>query len=311
MQTNQTKTLYFSSILRIDPDDPETPQEDIEVAELYGLPSSADDLFKALDDLKDDGIQYELIENTRDIWARDYMPVGTKKGRYVSFRYEPSYHKNREEIEDRTIFVEHLNDQFSHLKVDECDINLDGGNVVFSPLKNKAIITHRIYEENPECDREELKTKLAEVLDAQIIIIPSYDEIDENGEYEDKTGHADGMVRFVAEDTVICNETGDRLEEEIKDILRKEGIDVIDFPYLEWYEDNNSEEECLERCYINFLETEKYIFLPVFGSDLDDEAEKKVERLFRKQVVRVNISEIAEKGGGLLNCISWECEPSF
>ena len=37
------------------------------------------------------GVPYKLIENTRDIWLRDFMPVKTKSGKYISFRYEPSY----------------------------------------------------------------------------------------------------------------------------------------------------------------------------------------------------------------------------
>ena len=35
--------------------------------------------------------EFRLIQNTRDIWMRDFMPVRTKSGKYVSFRYEPSY----------------------------------------------------------------------------------------------------------------------------------------------------------------------------------------------------------------------------
>ena len=28
-----------------------------------------------------------FVDNTKDIWMRDYMPVNTKSGRYISFRY--------------------------------------------------------------------------------------------------------------------------------------------------------------------------------------------------------------------------------
>ena len=35
-----------------------------------------------------------FIGNTKDIWMRDYMPVKTKSGIYISFRYEPSYLEN-------------------------------------------------------------------------------------------------------------------------------------------------------------------------------------------------------------------------
>lgn len=49
---------------------------------------AADRMFAALDLFN---IKYKLLNNTKDIWLRDFMPVKTKSGKYVSFRYEPSY----------------------------------------------------------------------------------------------------------------------------------------------------------------------------------------------------------------------------
>lgn len=63
--------LYFSSQLNIQKHKP-----------------AADRVFAALDLLN---IKYKLLNNTKDIWLRDFMPVKTKSGKYVSFRYEPSY----------------------------------------------------------------------------------------------------------------------------------------------------------------------------------------------------------------------------
>ena len=57
--------------------------------------------------------------------------------------------------------------------------------------------------------------------------------------------------------------------------------------------------------YLNFLETEKHIFLPVFGDALDETALKCAREIFNKKIIPVNINGIAEEGGGL-NCISWE-----
>ena len=54
----------------------------------------------------------------------------------------------------------------------------------------------------------------------------------------------------------------------------------------------------------NFLETEKTIFLPMFGVDTDNGAINKAKSVFNKKIIPVNINEIAEYGG-LLNCISW------
>lgn len=84
-----------------------------------------------------------------------------------------------------------------------------------------------------------------------------------------------------------------------KSALKKENINVIDFPYFE------SRGISAEGCYLNFLETEKHIFLPVFGVPEDKEAIKAAERIFTKKTIPVEIKEIA-KDGGCLNCISWE-----
>ena len=74
---------------------------------------------------------------------------------------------------------------------------------------------------------------------------------------------------------------------------------MIDFPYFSegW--------SSAVGCYLNFLETERDIFMPVFGCELDKEAVNMAEKIFCKSIIPVNIREIAENGGGL-NCISWE-----
>ena len=115
------------------------------------------------------------------------------------------------------------------------------------------------------------------------------------------TGHADGMVRFVNENTVIgnCVPSKKGLEQRIKTVLQDYGINVIDFPYFS--SSNNS----AIGCYLNFLETERYIFLPVFGNELDGKAIASAKEIFTKMIVPININEIAKEGGGL-NCISWE-----
>ena len=57
--------------------------------------------------------------------------------------------------------------------------------------------------------------------------------------------------------------------------------------------------------YLNYLETPKHIFLPVFGISTDADALKEASGLFRKDIVPVLLSAIPKKGGAL-NCISWE-----
>lgn len=249
---------------------------------------AADRMFAALDLLN---IKYKLLNNTKDIWVRDFMPVKTKSGKYISFRYKPSYLDNYDEL--RTDFRNEVAPNLALENLVFSDINLDGGNVAFSPSKEKVIISDRVYSENPSWHKAELTAKLAKLLEANVIIIPSLKS--------DMTGHADGMVRFVNENTVVANAplSPFGFETKVKKALQNHGIEVLDFPYF----DSNGDSSI--GCYLNFLETGQAIFLPVFGVDTDNKAVQTAKHIFHKAIIPVNINEIAADGG-LLNCISWE-----
>lgn len=250
--------------------------------------SAADRVFAALDLLN---IKYKLLNNTKDIWLRDFMPVKTRSGKYVSFRYEPSYLADDPQL--RTNFKTDIAPSFKVDNLVYTDINLDGGNVAFSPSKEKVIISDRVYSENPSWHKADLTAKLAKLLEANVIIIPSLKS--------DMTGHADGMVRFVNENTVVANAplSPFGFETKVKKALQNHEIEVLDFPYF----DSNGDSAI--GCYLNFLETEQAIFLPVFGVDTDNKAVQTAKHIFHKAIIPVNINEIAA-AGGLLNCISWE-----
>ena len=245
-------------------------------------------MFAALDLFN---IKYKLLNNTNDIWARDYMPLKTKSGKYVSFRYEPSYLDGSPEL--RTDFRIDIAPNFNIKKLVYSDINLDGGNAVFSPSKETVVISDRVFTENLKYSSAELVQELEKLLEARVIIIPSL--------RLDMTGHADGMVRFVDENTVVTNAplSPYGFETKVKKSLQNYGFNVIDFPYF------YSKGDSAVGCYLNYLATEKSIFLPVFGVDTDNEAIELAKNIFDKTIIPVNINEIA-KYGGLLNCIGWE-----
>jgi len=264
--------LYFSSLLKTD----------------LKYSSSAKNLFPVLSNC---GEKFTLFDGAKDIWARDFMPVKTKSGKYVSFRYEPSYLAGDPQL--RTNFKTDIAPSFKVDNLVYTDINLDGGNVVFSPSKEKVIISDRVYSENPSWHKAELTAKLEKLLEASVLIIPSLKS--------DMTGHADGMVRFVNENTVVANAplSPFGFETKVKKALQNHGIEVLDFPYF----DSNGDTAI--GCYLNFLETEQAIFLPVFSVDTDNKAVQTAKHIFHKAIIPVNINEIAVDGG-LLNCISWE-----
>ena len=255
------------------------------LATLY--PTDAETLFTAL---AAHDVPYALLDGTRDVWVRDFMPVRTGSGKLVSFRYEPSYLKNDPVL--RTDFRKNLAPQLG-LPVTYSNINLDGGNVVFSPSGVRVLISDRVFSENPEHPSAALVRELSELLEAEVIVLPSLKS--------DMTGHADGMARFLDDRTVLCNRqlSSCGFEQQVKRAVQDCGLDAVDFPFVP------TGGISAVGCYLNYLETERVVFLPVFGIEQDAEAETSARRLFSKEIVSINIREIARQGG-CLNCISWE-----
>ena len=137
--------IYFSALLPV----------------LY--PTDAETLFTAL---TAHDVPYALLDGTRDVWVRDFMPVRTGSGKLVSFRYEPSYLKNDPDL--RTDFRKDLAPQLG-LPVTYSNINLDGGNVVFSPSGARVLISDRVFSENPEYPSAALMRELSELLETEVL----------------------------------------------------------------------------------------------------------------------------------------------
>lgn len=250
-------------------------------------PTDAETLFTAL---AAHDVPYALLEGTWDVWVRDFMPVRTGSGKLVSFRYEPSYLKNDPDL--ITDFRKDLAPQLS-LAVTYSNINLDGGNVVFSPSRTRVLISDRVFSENPEYPPAVLVRELSKLLEAEVLLIPSLKS--------DMTGHADGMARFLDDRTVLCNRplSSYGFEQKVKRSVRAYGLNAVDFPFVP------TGRISAVGCYLNYLETEQAVFLPVFGIEQDAEATVSAQQIFHKEIVTVNIREIARQGG-CLNCISWE-----
>ncbi len=248
-------------------------------------------LYAALDRC---GESYMLFNGAADMWARDYMPVKTRSGRYVSFRYDPVYLKDKAYAPLRTVYKRDLAPAIG-LPVTYSCLVLDGGNVVFSPSRRRAVVSERAFAENPGLSQAALTARLERLLEARVIWIESLPS--------DMTGHADGMVRFVDEHTVLSNRTDfqNGLEQRNRRRLEQAGLRVIDFPY------EQSRGISAEGCYLNYLQTQRHLFLPVFGLPQDAEAESTARALFRQQVVPVPAAGLA-RHGGVFHCVSWADE---
>ena len=256
------------------------------------------------DILNKHNIPFAFLEGTKDIWCRDYMPVQTPSGKLIQFRYEPSY-LNDPKYSDSRSDVKHV-DKVNGITPTFSDINLDGGNVVM--YGNKAIITDRIYSENPGVSREDLRKQLAELLECEIIIIPAL------AKSYDFTGHADGMIRFVDNNTVIGNELSEdspTFQNNMKRAMRLANLSYIEFPYFNYEIKGNADHAI--GIYLNYLEVGNLIIMPVFGVDgnRDAEALAKLKEVFPNKIIEtIDYNDVALTGG-ILNCTTWVLRKSI
>lgn len=243
-------------------------------------------------------IPFAFLKDTKDIWCRDYMPVQTPSGKLIQFRYDPSYLKEAKYADSRSD-VKHV-DKVNNITPQFSNINLDGGNVVMHG--SKAIITDRIFSENPDWTRENLLAELSKILECEIIIIPAH-----KPEY-DFTGHADGMIRFVDSNTVLVNNLDQEfkyMRDSITEALDNAKLRYINFPWFEHKIKGNNEHAI--GIYLNYLEVGNLIVMPAFGvpGNKDAEAVAKLKEVFPDKIIEtIDYNDVALKGG-ILNCTTW------
>ena len=246
--------------------------------------------------LKKHSVDYHLLKGTKDIWCRDYMPVQTESGEFIQFKYDPSYLKGNKEWEESRSDVKEVC-RLNNIDALFSDINIDGGNILI--CNGRAILSDRIFSENLNWDKEKLVSELSKLLECEIIIIPA--------QKGDMTGHADGMVRFVNRNTILGNRLADEYKywrEGMLKVIEKYGLEYIDVPFLT---DIKVPKHPLSAMgiYVNYLELNNLIVLPVFGRDEDKQAIDIIQKAFPDKVIEtINYDEVAQEGG-LLNCTTW------
>ena len=237
----------------------------------------------------------EYLKGTKDIWCRDYMPIQTSSGKLVQFRYEPSYLKGYENLRSDVRDVCKLN----NIQPIFSDINLDGGNVLI--CSDRAIISDRVFDENPNTNKKELISKLEELLEVEVIIIPA--------QKSDLTGHVDGMVRFVDRNTILGNDREldfKNWKEKMNKVLKETGLRYLDVPFFWDFKDKDHPFHAIG-VYVNYLEVNDLIVLPIFevSGNKDTDAIECFTQIFpNRKIETINYNKIGLKGG-LLNCSTW------
>lgn len=244
--------------------------------------------------LKECNIEFDFLPNTKDVWAVDFMPIQVELDKFIQFVYNPSYLKNKTAL--KTISnTEQICDAIG-IKTIKTNIILDGGNVV--KTTNKVFMTERVFKDNPTYERKKLISELHELLQIEkLYLLPE--------QPDDFTGHSDGMIRFIDENTVIVNDYSKEKKEfysAFEIAVHNTGLECIKIPYNVY---NNNSKDDASGDYINYLQMENLVVIPTFNFKEDEIVVRQFEELLKGQRIVTVESNVIANEGGVLNCITW------
>jgi len=236
-----------------------------------------------------------LLESTvADIWVRDIGTVFPKDP--INFVYRPDYLEKAVSHEIDTTFHQFANQ--AGLKFRQSKIVLDGGNFVDNGL-NRAVLTERIFSDNPSFQKEELiKAIKYETGLSEIAVI--------SVEKGDTTGHSDGMVMWVSESKLLVNKFDEPFRSKVLSALKLSlpGVDIIEVPrYLSSVMFDGFPSAA--GIYVNSIVTGKYIYMPTFGKPEDTEMLELIQSHTSKKVIPVYAEKVADLGGSV-RCLSFQ-----
>lgn len=260
------------------------------------LPKKYPVFFKRFKNVLDHcSINFQLLPKTKDVWAVDYMPIQIDQENFVQFVYNPDYLRETKKWSKTISDVDSICKAIGISPV-KSNIVLDGGNVIRT--SDKVILCDKVFSENPGINKKGLIKELQTLFRVdKLYFIPT--------QPFDFTGHADGMVRFYDSDTVLINDYSKEDKDfqlRLRMALRNSGLKCIVVPYNPY---NNKKDFYAHGVYINFLQMQKALVIPVFGVKEDDEIVKQFEQLFPGlELITVDGNDLAYDGG-LFNCITW------
>jgi len=244
--------------------------------------------------------------DSMNLWCRDYMPIKTGDS-FTKFKY-----KELEKYPWLEVNPECWRFVNPHLS----DIYLDGGNVVQS--NEVVFITEQVFKNNPLMSRVDLTQFLKDIFEKKIVFIPV--------EPGDDLGHADGIIRFKDNNTVIINDYRSLVSQtwveyamKLEKIIADAGFEFIKMPWAYGDCPQLTEVEFRKKYpladdfnpgfgyYINYYKADDVVFLPIFDNKQDVEAIKFIRNTIPAwyEIITADCEDLSMLGG-LLNCVTWE-----
>jgi len=245
--------------------------------------------------LKLEKIDYAILTETKGVWAVDFMPIQVSEHKFVQFLYRPDYLISTQKWSKTISDVDAICQKIG-IKTIKSSINLDGGNI--SKWKNKVLMTTKVFLENRGKPELQLIEELKNLLEIdEIIFVPM--------EKDDWLGHADGMARFLETDTVLINDYSDDNPKNYIDFLAALHNAKLRWKTIPFTSHLNNDPNDAAGLYLNYMELESHIFLPIFNQDSDQLVINIVNELFPlKKIIPILGIEPA-KHTGVINCLTW------
>lgn len=244
------------------------------------------------DALESRGIPFRLLpgeKNKKHVWARDYMPVQVGRNRYVQQTYAPDY------LADDPSYIPDYRKIASEVKpgmIIPTKRIIDGGNVLIEG--RSAIMTDKVFYENPGVNSSDFISELERLFGVDSFYIMPWD-------MSDPYGHADGMVRFIDESTLVINNFSgnERMGRRIKRFLGH----YFNIKNLHF---EGKLTNSLNWGYINFLKVGERLFVPQFGIQEDSQALEQLGIFFPdSEIIPIFGCQSLARDGGVLNCVTW------
>lgn len=242
-----------------------------------------------------------------DIWLRDTGPIIRADGSALRFKTNGWGGKYLYPFDDE---IGDTMAQQLQLPIVRNDFVLEGG-----ALEHNG---HGVIMSTRQCllnsnrngwDQATAEQQLQQAFHCQRIIW-----LDDGLLYDHTDGHIDNLARFVAENTVVCQQAfGDddpnaALYQKTADDLRSQGIEVVQVPSPGLVRDDNG--DIMPASHMNFIISNHVVVVPTYGTASAEAAVTAIGKLFPNHQVIGSSSKAILTGGGSFHCITQQ-EPAY
>ena len=254
--------------------------------------------------LEEEGVKPKWLDQTNDIWVRDYMPLQMNDTYFIHYTYYPDYLMRS--LEDRASITNPIRLEQKLLicegkVVVNLPLILDGGNAVITD--HHVIMTEKVLAENCR-DRYSNENAVSNQIRKKMKLEPLFIHWNKKEKY----GHTDWLVRYLGGPTnMVIVATNEEMTmvvsiSAIRKLSEAQCYDVREFKL--------DKPTVNSWAYLNYVQVNNIVLMPTVADPTNDvEAKGKLSRLFREanqevKIITIDCQDLI-KAGGALHCISW------